>query len=68
MSFSSVVDRHTRGLLWRHELGIGWVYSGCGLSPCGDEELVVLGITCTAAVCELLWLGNKTVVVGEQGD
>ena len=40
---------------------LGGMHSGCGLSPCGDQELVVLGITCTAAVCELLWLGNRTV-------
>ena len=43
------VDGHTCGLLWRLELGM---HSGCGLSPCGDEALVVLDIT--AAVCELL--------------
>ena len=30
----------------------GGMHSGCGLSPCGGEELIVLGVT--AAVCELL--------------
>ena len=64
------VDGHTCGLLWRLELGM---HSGCGLSPCGDEALVVLDIT--AAVCELLltvtscgWVTELFVVVGGTGE
>ena len=33
----------------------GGMHSGCGLGPCGGEELVVLVLGVTAAVCELLW-------------
>ena len=35
------VDRHTCGLLRGHDWALGGMHSGCGLSPCGGEELVV---------------------------
>ena len=61
MNFSSgwtgTLVASSGGMSW----ALGGMHSGCGLSPCGDEEVVVLGITCTAAVCDLLWLGNKTI-------
>ena len=51
----------------------GGMHSGCGLSPCGGEELVVLGVT--VAMCELLltvtscgWLTELSVLMGEQGN
>ena len=73
MSFSSgwtgTLVASSGGTSWAS----GGMHSGCGLSPCGGEELLVLGVT--AAVCELLltvtscgWLTELFVLVGGTGE